>query len=155
MNIKQCSICLDECNLKFCNYCNNYVHLDCIKNYIKTNSNSINLPNIYSLNIKCFICKNKDSGFKLTKSRFNYIFLNKLNTVKEYINELRFILNILIENSLKIHNIFYELFFKRIYESKNILYDKDLKVQELVYNIIDLNQKYNNSSVIHYSKILL
>jgi hypothetical protein len=155
MNTNYCSICLDECILKFCNYCNNYVHLECVKNYIKTSNNSINLPNIYSLNIKCFICKNIDSGFKLTKYRFNYIFLNKLNTIKEYINEFKFILNILIKSNFKINRIFFDLFFKRIYESKEIMYDKDSNFRYQVKKIIEYIKEHNNSNIIHIYKFLL
>ena len=50
-----CSICLDKCNIIFCNNCNNYVHLKCIKKYISYNNYNINTEN--NISIKCFICK--------------------------------------------------------------------------------------------------
>ena len=37
-----CSICLDKCNIIFCNNCYNYVHLKCIKKYISYNNYHIN-----------------------------------------------------------------------------------------------------------------
>ena len=51
-----CSICLDKCNIIFCNNCNNYVHLKCIKKYISYNNSYINKNNNNIL-IECFICK--------------------------------------------------------------------------------------------------
>ena len=50
-----CSICLDNCNLKMCNYCNNYVHIDCLSNYIKSNYKSIILKKFDTISIQCFI----------------------------------------------------------------------------------------------------
>ena len=50
-----CSICLDKCNIIFCNNCYNYVHLKCIKKYISYNNYHINTEN--NILINCFICK--------------------------------------------------------------------------------------------------
>ena len=44
-SIEECSICLDKCNIIFCNNCNNYVHLKCIKKYISYNNCYINTEN--------------------------------------------------------------------------------------------------------------
>ena len=52
-----CSICLDKCNTIFCNNCNNYVHLKCIKKYINYNNSYINTEINNNILIECFICK--------------------------------------------------------------------------------------------------
>ena len=56
INNNICSICLDKCNIIFCNNCNNYVHLKCIKKYISYNNCYINTEN-NNIFIDCFICK--------------------------------------------------------------------------------------------------
>ena len=94
-----CSICLEECALKFCKYCNNYVHLDCIKKYINNDYKTIYLPNNNSLSIKCFICKTNDSGFLLTKQRFNFIFLNDLYQAYEYLQNIKYFVEVMLFNN--------------------------------------------------------
>lgn len=120
-----CSICLENCSLKFCKYCNNYAHIECIKKYINNDYKSIFLYNNNSLSIKCFICKTNDSGFILTKQRFNYIFLDNLyNDDYEYLKYIHYCVNVMLNNNNLNHNICFELILIRIIESKYILYDK-------------------------------
>lgn len=57
INNNICSICLDKCNIIFCNNCNNYVHLKCIKKYISYNNSYINTEINNNILIECFVCK--------------------------------------------------------------------------------------------------
>lgn len=52
-----CSICLEKCNLIFCNNCKNYVHSYCLKNYININYNTVYININNKSVVKCFICK--------------------------------------------------------------------------------------------------
>ena len=119
-----CSICLDECNFKFCRHCNNYVHMECIKNYINNDYKSVYLHNDDSLSIKCFICKSNDSGFVLTKKRFNNIFLSNLNEDYEYLTHIHYFVKVMLFNEKLNNNICFQVILLRILESKNILYNK-------------------------------
>tara|TARA_B100000575_G_scaffold218315_1_gene178869 strand:- start:190 stop:669 length:480 start_codon:yes stop_codon:yes gene_type:complete len=134
-----CSICLEECDLRFCRNCNNYVHIECIKNYINNDYKSIYLPNNDSLSIKCFICKTNDSGFILTKYRFYNIFLSNLTEDYEYLEQIHYFVKVMLFNEKLKHNICFELILLRIIESKNILYNK-----------VDIFRNKINSQLITY-----
>lgn len=150
-----CSICLDNCNLIFCNKCNNYVHLECIKKYINSDYKSIILNNKENILVKCFICK-RDTNFKLTKNRFNYIFNNIFNNILDrniesttnnsleiyYLKYISFIINIMIYNKTYDNIIIMELLLQAIKKSKFILYDK-----------IDVLREKLNEKLINYKKI--
>lgn len=134
----ECSICFEKCTQKICSQCNNYCHLECIKKYIKKNPTTINYNNNSSINIKCFICKKEDCGFKLTKSRFNYIFMDKLTNATEYICEIGYLCNIMIYNEGIYNCLLYDLLIKHVYDSRNILYYKDELFKSYVDNVIML-----------------
>tara|TARA_Y100000816_G_C25713445_1_gene376482 strand:- start:98 stop:571 length:474 start_codon:yes stop_codon:yes gene_type:complete len=141
-----CSICLDNSNLKMCNYCNNYVHIDCLSNYIKSNYKSIILKNSDTISIQCFICKNNDCGFILTKNRFNNIFNDTLIEEEDYINHIRFIINIMIYNNVFNHDLLFEILLKRIIESKDFLYNKvDIFKNKMKQKIISYKNSCNSS----------
>ena len=149
-----CSICLDECSLKFCKYCNNYVHIECIKKYINNDYKSIFLCNNDSLSIKCFICKTNDSGFKLTKKRFNSIFLYNINNDYEYLKYIHYFVNVMLNNNNLNHNICFELILIRIIESKHILYDqidlfKEKIKSQLEYYLYRCNNPNNIKLINH------
>ena len=151
-----CSICLETCSLKFCKYCNNYAHINCIKKYINTDSNSIYLPNNDSLSIKCFICKKNDSGFKLTKQRFNIIFLSKLTMDHEYLEHIKYFVNVMLENDKVNHNICYELLLIRILQSKQTLYNKlDIFREKINSQLEVYRSKCNNSNNIKLINLLI
>jgi len=141
-----CSICLEECTLKFCKYCNNYVHLDCIKKYINNDYKSIYLPNNNSLSIKCFICKTNDSGFLLTKQRFNFIFLNDLYQAYEYLQNIKYFVEVMLFNNNLNHHICFQLILIRIFQSKHILYNKiDIFKEKINLQLIKYLYNSNNS----------
>ena len=93
-----------------------------------------------------YICKNNDCGFILTKNRFNNIFNNTLIDEEDYINHMRFIINIMIYNNVCNHDLLFEILLKRIIESKDFLYNKvDIFKTKMKQKIISYKKSCNSS----------
>lgn len=133
-----CSICLEECNFKFCKYCSCVMHLKCIKEYIN-NMNEAHVIKIIKLhdtiteinNIKCPCCKRNDNGKILTRSMKKYI--NSCETVKDYSDKITKLMRLFKTfESTKKKIIVFKLILDYIIQSNKLLFKSSSRFESVV-----------------------
>ena len=133
-----CSICLDECNFKFCKYCSCVMHPKCIKEYIN-NMNGVHVIKIIKLhdtitevnNIQCPNCKRNDTGKILTRSMKKYI--NSCETVKDYSDKITKLMRLFrTYESTKKKIIVFKIILDYIIQSDKLLFKTSSKFEVVV-----------------------